>query len=50
MKDDFVWWAADQDSKETLDSTKSECYHLDQMGSKVNVMKWDLDKLLLGEE
>ena len=50
VKDDFVWWAAEQDSKETLDSTKSECYHLDQMGSKVNVMKWDLDKLLLGEE
>ena len=50
VKDEFVWWAADQDNNDTLDSTKSEFCHHEQMGSKVNVMKWELDKLLLGEE
>ena len=48
VKDEFVWWAADQDNNVT--STKSEFCHHEQMGSKVNVMKWELDKLLLGEE
>ena len=48
MKDEFVWWAAEQDNNVT--PTKSEfCYH-EQMGFKVNGMKWEFDKLLLGAE
>ena len=49
VKDGCVWWSANQDDKDSSNSTLSQSCHYEQIGFKVREVKDQLDRLVLGE-
>jgi len=49
VKDGCVWWSANQDDKDSSNSTLSQSCHYEQIGFKVLEVKDQLDRLVLGE-
>jgi len=49
VQDEFIWWSASLDDKDTSESTETKSCHHEQICLKVMLLKDQLDLLLLGE-